>query len=45
VPIYHYASNWLVKSYLTNWTYHPFGGQHYWEWTMDWEAKKAALGQ
>jgi oligopeptide transport system substrate-binding protein len=44
-PIYHYTSPWMVKPYVGNWYYQPAGGQHYWEWTIDWEAKKEATGQ
>ena len=44
-PVYHHASNWLVKPYVGNWQYQPIAGQHYWDWTIDWEAKQAAAGR
>jgi len=44
-PIYFYTSNWMVKPYMSNWNYQPIAGQHYWEWTIDWAAKKDATGQ
>jgi oligopeptide transport system substrate-binding protein len=44
LPLYFYTVNAVDKPYLTR--YHDrLSGNNFWTWTLDWEAKKAALGQ
>lgn len=43
-PIYYYTTNMLTKPWLKR-TVQAVGGQHVNLWTLDWEAKKAALGK
>ncbi|MBN1219383.1 MAG: protein kinase [Anaerolineae bacterium] len=39
LPLYYGAANWLVRPYVSSWNYRPYGGQHFWEWTIDEEAR------
>jgi len=43
-PIYYYTTNMLTKPWLKR-TVQALGGQHIDKWTIDWAAKKAALGK
>jgi oligopeptide transport system substrate-binding protein len=43
-PIYYYTTNMLTKPWLKR-TVQALGGQHIDKWTIDWEAKKAAIGR
>ena len=42
-PIYYYTTVTMTKPWLTR-NYLGLGGQDFFNWTIDWEAKKAALG-
>jgi oligopeptide transport system substrate-binding protein len=43
-PIYYYTTVRLFKPWVTNFTYGEMGGTSFFQWEIDWEAKKAALG-
>jgi len=43
-PIYYYTTVALTKPWVTYRTYGEMGGTSFFQWKLDWEAKKAALG-
>ena len=43
IPIYYYTTVAVAKPWLTRY-YGEMGGQHWWMWSIDWDAKKDALG-
>jgi oligopeptide transport system substrate-binding protein len=43
-PIYHYATVEVVKPWLTR-SFAPVGGEQWYTWTLDMDAKLAAMGQ
>ncbi|RPJ55749.1 MAG: peptide ABC transporter substrate-binding protein, partial [Dehalococcoidia bacterium] len=44
-PIYYYTFVRMYKPWMTKVTFAPVGGDPIDQWQIDWEAKKAALGQ
>ena len=43
LPLYFYVRNTVTKPWLQR-DYPPLGAPNYWDWVIDWEAKKAARG-
>jgi len=43
-PIYYYTTVALTKPWVTYRTFGEMGGTSFFQWKLDWEAKKAALG-
>jgi len=43
-PIYYYTTVTLTKPWVTFRTFGEMGGSSFFQWKIDWEAKKAALG-
>jgi oligopeptide transport system substrate-binding protein len=44
IPIYYYTTVTLTKPWITHRTFGEMGGSSFFQWKIDWEAKKAALG-
>ena len=44
IPIYYYTTVALTKPWVTFRTFGEMGGSSFFQWKIDWEAKKAALG-
>ncbi len=42
-PIYHYTTVNVTKPWLTR-NFAPVGGEQWFTWTLDWDAKQAAMG-
>lgn len=45
IPIYYYTYVRMYKPWVTKYVINPVGGDPVAQWTMDWEAKKAAQGK
>ena len=43
IPLYFYVINTVTKPWLQR-DYPPLGAPNYWDWVIDWNAKKAATG-
>ena len=43
IPLYFYVINTVTKPWLQR-DYPPLGAPNYWDWVIDWNAKKAAIG-
>lgn len=44
IPLYYYTTVTLTKPWVTFRTFGEMGGSSFFQWKIDWEAKKAALG-
>ena len=44
IPIYYYTTVTLTKPWVTFRTFGEMGGSSFFQWKIDWEAKKAGLG-
>jgi len=44
IPLYYYTTVALTKPWITHRTFGEMGGSSFFQWKVDWEAKKAALG-
>jgi oligopeptide transport system substrate-binding protein len=44
IPIYYYTTVTLTKPWVTSRTFGEMGGSSFFQWKIDWAAKKAALG-
>jgi len=44
IPLYYYTTVTLTKPWVTSRTYGEMGGSSFFQWKIDWAAKKAALG-